>query len=74
MKQVENEKIQAKNIRPGMILSIYGNGERFDVEEVQANEWGAVIITNWSNKSRGLSKDESVEILGYFNPSGVGKY
>jgi len=74
MRQIENEKIQASEIRPGMILSIYGNGERFDVEEVQANEWGAVIITNWSNKSRGLSKDESVEILGYFNPSGVGKY
>lgn len=73
MKQVENEKIQASEIRPGMILSIYG-GERFDVEEVQANEWGAVIITNWSNKSRGLSKGESVEVLGYFNPSGVGKY
>ena len=68
------QKIQASEIRPGMILSIYGNGERFDVEAVQANEYGAVIITNWSGKNRGLSKNEAVEILGYFNPSGVGKY
>jgi len=66
--------IEASKIRPGMILSIYGNKERFDVEAVQANEFGAVIITNWSNKSRGLSKDETVEVLGYFNPSGVGVY
>lgn len=69
----KNEEIQAKNIRPGMILAIYGNKERFDVEAVETNEHGAVIVTNWSNKSRGLSKDETVEILGYFNPSGVGK-
>lgn len=67
------EKILASAIRPGMILSIYGNAERFDVEAVEMNEFGAVIVTNWSNKSRGLSADETVEILGYFNPSGVGK-
>lgn len=69
----DNQKILANAIHPGMILAIYGNGERFDVEAVQANEFGAVIITNWSNKSRGLAANETVEILGYFNPSGVGK-
>lgn len=69
----ENEKIQANAIRPGMILAIYGNKERFDVEAVEANEFGAVIVTNWSNKSRGLDENETVEILGYFNPSGIGK-
>lgn len=72
MRKIENEKIQANKIRPGMILSIYGNSERFDVEAVQASEWGAVIITNWHNEHRGLSEKEMVEILGYFNPSGVG--
>lgn len=69
---MENQKIQASKIRPGMILSIYGGTERFDVEAVQANEWGAVIVTNWSGTSRGLDQNETVEILGYFNPSGVG--
>lgn len=74
MREIENEKIQAKKIRPGMILSIYGGTERFDVEAVTGpNEWGAVIITNWSGKRRGLDEKETVEILGYFNPSGVGK-
>lgn len=68
-----NHEIKASDIRPGMILSIYGNEERFDVEEVKTNEFGAVIVTNWSNKSRGLSEDETVKVLGYFNPSGVGK-
>jgi hypothetical protein len=74
MKKIENEKIQASKIHAGMILAIYGNKERFDVEAVQTNEFGAVIVTDWSGKSRGLSKDETVEILGYFNPSGVGIY
>lgn len=68
-----NEKIQASKIRPGMILSIYGSQERFDVEAVTGpSEFGAVIITNWHGKHRGLSENEMVEILGYFNPSGVG--
>ncbi len=67
-----NQQIQASKIRPGMILKIYGGTERFDVEEVKANEYGAVIVTNWSGKSRGLSEKETVEVLGYFNPSGVG--
>jgi hypothetical protein len=67
-------QIQASKIRPGMILSIYGNGERFDVEAVKTNEFGAVIVTNWSNKSWGLSVNETVEVQGYFNPSGVGVY
>lgn len=67
-----NEQIQALNIRTGMILKIYGGTERFDVEEVKANEYGAVIVTNWSGEHRGLSEKETVEVLGYFNPSGVG--
>lgn len=66
------EKIQAIDIRPGMILKIYGGSERFDVEEVKANEYDAVIVTNWSGKHRGLSAKETVEVMGYFNPSGVG--
>lgn len=75
MREIENEKIQANRIRPGMILAIYGNKERFDVEAVQpANEYGAVIITDWSGKHRGLDEKELVEILGYFNPTGVGIY
>jgi len=74
MREIENEKIQASKIRAGMILSIYGSTERFDVEAVEANEYGAVIVTNWSGKSRGLGEKETVEILGYFNPSGVGIY
>ena len=75
MKKIENEKIQASKIRPGMILAIYGTRERFDVEAVTGpNEYGAVIITNWHNEHRGLDEKELVEILGYFNPSGVGKY
>ena len=67
-------KIKATDIRPGMILAIYGNKERFDVEEVKRNGYGAVIATNWSGVVRGFSEDETVEILGYFNPSGVGKF
>jgi hypothetical protein len=55
-----------------MILSIYGGTERFDVEAVTANECGAVIVTNWSGKHRGLGEKETVEVMGYFNPSGVG--
>ncbi len=55
-----------------MILNIHGGTERFDVEKVQANEWGAVIVTDWSGMHRGLDEKEAVEILGYFNPSGVG--
>lgn len=67
-----NQQIKATDIRPGMILKIYGGTERFDVEEAKANGFGAVIITNWSGKSRGLSEKEMVEVMGYFNPSGVG--
>lgn len=66
-------KIKATAIRPGMILAIYGNKERFDVEEVKANGYGAIIATDWSGGIRGFSEDETVEVLGYFNPSGVGK-
>jgi hypothetical protein len=74
--KIDSEKItvKASEIRPGMILAIYGTKERFDVEAVQTNEFGAVIITDWGNTHRGLDKNETVEILGYFNPSGVGKY
>lgn len=73
MRDFPNEQIQARNIRPGMILKIYGGTERFDVEAVTGpSEYGAVIITNWSGTNRGLDEKELVEILGYFNPSGVG--
>lgn len=72
MRNIENPKIQAKEIQPGMILKIYGGTERFDVEAAKANGYGAVIITNWYGEQRGLSEGETVEILGHFNPSGVG--
>lgn len=71
IQDTSTQQIQASKIRPGMILSIYG-GERFDVEAVKANEYGAVIVTDWYGKNRGLAVNETVEILGYFNPSGVG--
>lgn len=69
-----SRQIKALEIRAGMILMIYGGTERFDVEQVTANEFGAVIVTDWHGKSRGLSATETVELMGYFNPSGVGVY
>ena len=71
-RKTENDRIEATQIRAGMILNIYGGTERFDVEAVKPNGYGAIIITNWRGTHRGLSENETVEILGYFNPSGVG--
>lgn len=67
MNKIENQKIQASEIRPGMILKIYGGTKRVDVERVQANEYGAVIIFDYFGTASGLSATETVEILGYFN-------
>jgi hypothetical protein len=42
-------------------------GERFDVERARENGYGAVEIFNWYGDCHGLSVQDQVEVLGYYN-------
>lgn len=62
---------EASEIKPGTIIRPFG-GERFDVESVEVKSYGETIFTNWHGEKLRMSNTNRVEILGYFNPSGVG--
>jgi len=61
-----NQQIKATEIKPGMILSIYGSTRQVPVTKVLL-KWDAVQVTDgieWA----GLAETDLVKILGYFNP------
>ena len=61
------QQIKASEIKPGMVVEIYGGDERIPVTEAKANGHGAVVITD-SIRTRGLSEGEAVNLVGWFNP------
>lgn len=62
------EQIKANGIKPGMVLSIYGGTERFDVERVIVTSDAVQVKDNF--EWRGLGFNETVTVLGYFNTEG----
>lgn len=68
MTKTMSQRVKATEIEAGMILKIYGGSERFDVEQAAPNGYGAVIIRNWFGEARGLGENETVEVIGHFNP------
>lgn len=60
-------EIKAEDIRPGMVVDIYGGTERIAVTGAKANGYGAVIISD-GFEFRGLSLRETVTLVGLFNP------
>jgi hypothetical protein len=60
-------QIKASEIQTGMVLSIYGGTEKVPVTKVIA-KWDAVQITADSIRWFGLGENETVEVVGYFNP------
>lgn len=60
-----DSQIKAEQIQPGMVVDIYGTGERIAVEAVVV-KWGAVQIAD-NFEWRGLGREELVTVRGYFN-------
>jgi hypothetical protein len=64
----ETKRIKGADIKPGMILLIYGGDERINVVKVTKNSLGAVILYGDHGKVRGVSATENVKLIGHFNP------
>ena len=71
MPKNENPRIKATELiaktegKVGVIIRYAG--ERFDVERARDNGYGAIEIFNYHGECHGLSADEDIEVLGYFN-------
>lgn len=58
--------VKAQDVKPGMVISIYAGTERIAVEYVNVDAY-SVGVADYSRAWRGLSHNESVTVLGYFN-------